>query len=50
MQQRGGEIIKETFKSMSDEEYEKIAYQVKSGSKCNDALKSHFNDDETGRS
>ena len=25
---KGGEIIKETFKSMSDEEYEKIAYQV----------------------
>lgn len=25
---KGGEIIKDTFKSMSDEEYEKIAYQV----------------------
>lgn len=25
---KGGEIIKETFKSMGDDEYEKIAYQV----------------------
>ena len=25
---KGGEIIKETFQSMGDEEYEKIAYQV----------------------